>query len=293
VAYYNWTFGGACGYGWYGNAGAPPYMADVYGFPVIDFYVDSVPPYPPQPRAVAATTSSVSFTWDPVADRGDGAGQDYWAVGMDHYTSWLTVAGGAPKQLADSAAPRILTAAGLAAGQQVCVHVRAFDALGNGTGDQQACAQPIGAPPSPPPPPAPRIGVNPIPTGLAGLDSWFWLTPAPSSVTVGEQAGGYTYEVTSTPTQVTWSFGDGGGETRAAPEAFGLAYPRASPVTHTYQAHSSAGYPVAATVHWQVTWRALSGGQWIGPYSMPGVDVASGPTSYLVRQAQTEVTGVS
>ncbi len=105
VAYYNWTFGGACGYGWYGNAGPPPYMADVYGFPVIDFYMDSVPPYLPQPRAVAATTSSVSFTWDPVADRGDGAGQDYWAVGMDHYTSWLTVAGGAPKQLADSAAP--------------------------------------------------------------------------------------------------------------------------------------------------------------------------------------------
>ncbi len=110
---------------------------------------------------------------------------------------------------------------------------------------------------------------------------------------MGEQAGGYTYEVTSTPTQVTWSFGDGGGETRAAPEAFGLGYPRVSPVTHTYQAHSSAGYPVAATVHWQVTWRALSGGQWIGPYSMPGLDVASGPTSYLVRQAQTEVTGVS
>src|SRR5205823_3069772 len=38
IAYYNPTFGGQCGYGRYGYPSAPPYMADVVGFPVVDIY---------------------------------------------------------------------------------------------------------------------------------------------------------------------------------------------------------------------------------------------------------------
>ena len=90
IAYYNWTFGGQCGYGRYGSTASPPYMADVYGNPVIDIYVDAVPPNPPVPRATAVTTSSITFSWDAVSDRSDGAGADAWAVGMGGYDSWIT-----------------------------------------------------------------------------------------------------------------------------------------------------------------------------------------------------------
>jgi len=117
VAYYNWTFGGSCGIGYYGSDSPPPYMADVYGNPVVDIYVDSVPPESPAPRALSPTPTSVTFGWDPVSDRGDGAGADYFTVGMDHYRSWLTVGGGAAQQAADSDVPRQLTASGLGAGQ--------------------------------------------------------------------------------------------------------------------------------------------------------------------------------
>src|SRR5712692_3313725 len=133
IAYYNWTFGGQCGMGWFGGSNPPPYMADVYGNPVVDIYVASVPPNPPQPRAVAMTPSSVTFGWDAVSDRGDGAGPDYFAVGMGHYRSWLTVGAGAAQQVADTDTPRQLTAAGLGAGQSACVHVIAYDQLLNAT----------------------------------------------------------------------------------------------------------------------------------------------------------------
>ncbi|HYM97812.1 MAG TPA: hypothetical protein VET26_10950, partial [Candidatus Sulfotelmatobacter sp.] len=128
IAYYNWTFGGQCGLGSRGNAAPPPYMADQYGYPVVDIYVDSVPPYPPQPYVAQATPSSLTFTWDAVADRGDGSGTDYFAAGMDHYLSWLTLGGkSAPVQLASTATPRELEAAGMNQAENVCVHVQAFD----------------------------------------------------------------------------------------------------------------------------------------------------------------------
>ena len=98
IAYHNWTFGGQCGFGSYGKGSPPPYMADQYGYPVVDIYVDSVPPFNPQPYVAAMTPTSVAFTWNPVADRGDGAGPDYFMSGLDHYVSWLTF-GGRPDRL--------------------------------------------------------------------------------------------------------------------------------------------------------------------------------------------------
>src|SRR5207302_10301721 len=82
IAYYNTTFGGQCGLGTYGKLNPPPYMADVIGWPVTDIYVDAVPPYPPQPAVTAVTPSSVTFSWNPVADRGDGGGAGFWTAGM-------------------------------------------------------------------------------------------------------------------------------------------------------------------------------------------------------------------
>ncbi len=292
IAYYNWTFGGQCGLGWYGSYDPPPYMADVYGNPVLDIYVDSVPPYPPAPRVTGMSPTSVTFSWDPVSDRGDGAGQDYWEAGMDHYTSWITVDGGPPQQLADSKEPRSLTASGLSSGRTACVHVRAFDALANGTPDQQACATPVPPPPAPAPPPASQVWVNPSPVGLTGLDAWFWLQPAPRTVTAGVDAGGFHYEVTQTPQSVAWSFGDGATATYPAPAGYGAPYPSTSPVRHVYDRQSQAGYPVSATVTYALTYDVYSFGRWWrGGYPM-GSQTVAGPTLlYPVQQAQAEVVG--
>jgi hypothetical protein len=289
IAYYNWTFGGQCGLGRYGNTVPPPYMADVFGYPVADIYVDAMPPDPPQPRATAVTPGSVTFGWDPVADRGDGAGADYFASGMDHYASWLTVAGGPPEQRTDSGQPRSLTATGLAAGVAACVHVIAFDLLQNATPEQTACAQVLTPPPMPSPPPAPAIGVSPAPPGLAGLESWFWLTPAPAAVTTDLGRAGYQYRLTAAPKAVAWTFGDGATAALDTPAGGGQAYPARSTVTHAYDRHNAGGYRVTAVVSWSVSWSVLSGGTWFGPYQLGTLESPAAGLAYPVRQAQTEL----
>ena len=287
IAYYNWTFVGQCGWWW--GPRPPPFMADVYGNPVVDFYVDSVPPNPPAPRALSLTPSSVTFGWDAVSDRGDGEGADYFAVGMGHYRSWLTVGAGAAQQVADTDAPRQLTAAGLGAGLYACVHVIAYDKLQNATPEEQACAQVLPPPPMPSPPPAPAIGVNPGPPGLVGLDTWFWLAPSPAPVTIALGLAGYQYRLTASPASVAWTFGDSAAAMLDAPAGFGQAYPVRSTVTHVYDRHDATGYPVSAVVTWSVNWSVLSGGTWFGPYQLGTQTSSAASLGYPVRQAQTEL----
>ena len=135
IAYYNWTFGGQCGMGWYGRPLPAPYMADVDGYPVMDIYVDAVPPGDPQPRVGSVTPGSITFTWDPVADRGDGQGADYFSAGMGHYTFWSTINGRAAGSRRDSPTPLNLTIAATPA-DSVCVFIVAADKLGNATPPQ-------------------------------------------------------------------------------------------------------------------------------------------------------------
>ncbi len=285
IAYWNWTFDGQCG--WSSGWTPPPYMADVYGNPVVDIYVDSVPPDPPQPRIVAVTLSSVSFTWDPVSDRGDGSGADYFVAGMGGYDSWLTV-NGATQQRSATAQPRLLTASGLSGGQNACLHVIAKDRLGNATPEQVRCAQ-VAAPPAMPPPPlAGTVKVNPTPAGLTGLASWFWLDPAPRVHTVQLPDG---YRVTQTPASVIWSFGDGATLDLPMPAGAGTAYPQASTVQHTYERFSTAGYAVGATVSWDVTWTLATGASTLGPYALGTVRSTAASFRYPVEQAQAVLNG--
>src|SRR5258708_23223973 len=103
-------------------------MADEYGYAIVAIYVVSVPPCDPKRYVTAITSSSVSFTWDPVADRGDGAGRDYFVSGLDHYVSWLTAGDRRGRlQLATTSMPRIVSLAGMAPGESACVHVEAVD----------------------------------------------------------------------------------------------------------------------------------------------------------------------
>ena len=284
IAYYNWTFGGQCGLGWYGSPSPAPYMADVDGWPVVDVYVDSVAPPSPPVQVTALSPASVSFGWQPVADRGDGAGADLVTVGMGSYSSWVTVGSGTPIDRLVTASPVPVTVAA-APGQQVCLHVTAADLLGNTSPASVACATPAGTPPVPPPPAPAAVAANPVP-GLAGLAGWFWLQPSPATVTTLESAGGVSYRVVAQPVSADWTFGDGASLPGAG---FGLPYPQPSPVQHVFQAESASGYPVAASVNYQLEWWYQSGGAWSGPYPLGVQSVNATTLSYPVEQAQPEL----
>ena len=293
IAYYNPTFGGQCGLGAYGNGWAPPYMADVVGYPVVDIYVDTVPPWPPQPRVTAVTASSVTFTWDPVADRGDGGGQGYWAAGMAQspagYTAWATVNGGAQQQAGKTLAPRTVTVAGLNPGDNACVSVYATDAVGNSGTTQSACGQPLPPPPMPTfafPPTA--VHADPSPTGLTGFESWFWLDPQPAPVTATTSANGYQYTITAIPQSTSWSFGDGGTVQLAGAAGYGQPYPQPSTVAWTYQAQADP-YQVAAVETYAVSWTAQAGGVTYGPYPLGPTDGPPAELAYPVQQAEPEL----
>ncbi|HSS93100.1 MAG TPA: hypothetical protein VLR46_03815 [Candidatus Dormibacteraeota bacterium] len=291
IAYYNWTFGGECGMGRHRGAAPPPYMADQYGYPVVDIYVDSVPPPPPQPRVSHIGADSVAFTWDPVVDRGDGAGADYFAAGMDHYTSWVTLDGQSQRlQLLATAEPRTLTQAGMSQLDVACVHVQAFDRLQNASHEQVACSRAL-VPPAMPPwtELRARVVANPTASGLVGLESWFWLEPAPRAFTIQLTESAIDYSITATPSSADWTFGDGTVAGFMGAQAYGRVYPQPSSVTHVYEAHSQDGYLVQASVHYSMTWTASIAGRRTGPYPMDAMTQAAIPLRYPVQQAQPEL----
>jgi hypothetical protein len=291
IAYYNWTFGGECGIGRYGNGSPPPYMADEFGYPVVDIYVDSVPPPAPRPAVLRVATDSVAFTWDPVVDMGDGAGADYFVAGMDHYTSWVTMNGTTQQlQMVSTIEPRIVTQARMSPGDVACVHVQAFDKVGNASPERAACSRALAAPPMPGwAELAVRVAANPGGIGLVGLDSWFWLDPAPRVVTIHETSGGTDYAITATPVSATWDFGDGRGADLAGASAYGRPYPQPSTVTHVFEAHSQPGYRVQASVRYAVSWTAAGPGRDVETHPM-GVFVQTAvPLRYPVEQAQPEL----
>jgi hypothetical protein len=288
IAYYNWTFGGQCGIGSYGNGGPPPFMADQYGYPVVDIYVDSVPPYAPEPRITEMTTSSVAFTWDPVGDRGDGAGKDFFKAGMDHYTSWLTINGQAKRlQPATTTGPRTVAQVGMTSEDTACLHVVAFDKVQNHSAERITCAGPLAPPPMPSwSAPESRVVGNPLAPGLVGLDSWFWLAPTPSAMTAHERYRGIDYTVNALPAAAAWDFGDGARVHLWDPSGFGRPFPEQSSVTHSYEAHDQQGYRVTASIQYEVTWTASIEGHAAGPYSLGTISLDAEPLQYPVEQAQ-------
>jgi hypothetical protein len=236
----------------------------------------------------------VAFTWDAVADRGDGAGRDYFVAGMDHYVSWLTSNARSGKlQLAATPSPRVLQLDGMRAGETACVHVQAVDRLQNSTADQVQCAGALAPPPMPGwTPIQPQVEANPQGTGLVGLETWLWLAPSPTEMSIDEHAPGVDYQLTASPIDVEWAFGDGTTASYPGLSGFGRPYPESSPVAHTYQAHSKAGYRVGATVRYAVRWTALVAGRSFGPYGLGSVDVEARPMSYPMLQAQPELLAI-
>jgi hypothetical protein len=291
IAYFNWTFGGECGIGRYGSGSPPPYMADQYGYPVVDIYVDSVPPQTPQPRVLRVSSDSVTFTWDPVVDVGDGAGADYFVAGMDHYTSWVTMNGSSQQlQMHSTVEPTIVTQARMSPIDVACLHVQAFDKVGNASPEREACSRALATPPMPAwTELGVRIAANPAGIGLVGLDSWFWLDPTPHVVTVHEITGGTDYAITATPVSAAWDYGDGGVADLVGASAYGRPYPQPSNITHVFEAHSRLGYQVRASVRYAVTWTVTTPGRGVETHPMGMFVQAAIPLRYAVEQAQPEL----
>ena len=291
IAYYNWTFGGECGMGRHRNGSPPPYMADQFGYPVVDIYVDSVPPPAPRPRVSRVSTDLVAFTWDAVADLGDGAGIDYFVAGLDHYTSWITLNGGSQRlQFLSTTEPRTVTEARMSPVDVACLHVQAFDRVENASTEGVTCSRALAAPPMPRwMELARRVAANPEKIGLVGFETWLWLDPMPRVLTVQETDPGTVYSITATPISTAWDFGDGAIGNVAGSPGYGARYPQPSSIRHVFEAHNEDGYEVRASVRYAVTWSASTAGRIVGPYSMGTFEQPAVPLRYAVEQAQPEL----
>ena len=292
IAYYNPTFGGQCGMGAPGQANPPPYMADVYGYPVTDIYVDTTPPQVPQPFVSGLSLSSLTLSWNSVVDLGDGAGSDYFAVGLAGYTYWVTENGRPLIGPQSITAPTDLSFAGLSGADKICLFVNAYDKLGNTSAPGSVCSAPL-QPPSLASLslPVPEIAINPAPNGFAGIPTDYSMQPL-STVELSLASSGITYLITAVPSQVAWNFGDGDSVALPVPSGFGSPYPAPSSVTHQYQSALQSGYRVSATVTYQVYWQARLDGALSGPYSFGAVDGPPGTLIYPVLQVQPVVQSV-
>jgi hypothetical protein len=116
-----------------------------------------------------------------------------------------------------------------------------------------------------------RIETSPLPKGLTGADSWFWLDPAPKQEQVAVSLAGENVEVVADPT-VEWRFGDGvtldggGGVPYAPGPAPGEA------IRHVYGTRclpgdqgrnpyvlascGESGYRVEALIVWRISYQA-------------------------------------
>ncbi|GAA5110823.1 hypothetical protein GCM10025762_19140 [Haloechinothrix salitolerans] len=116
--------------------------------------------------------------------------------------------------------------------------------------------------------PTPTIAANPVGDQLVNLPTWMWLSSGWGPVSATASVPGVSVTATATPTSVTWSMGDGSTVTctgAGTPFRAGSDPKAPSPdCGHTYRTSSAkqAGqaFPVAATVHWTVTWAGAGQG---------------------------------
>lgn len=98
--------------------------------------------------------------------------------------------------------------------------------------------------------PGVSIGVAPSPTGLTGLNGWFWVAglPAAGAFTASANALGATISVKASPTSYVWNFGDA--TPSVATTTPGTPYPGpdgTGAIHHTYQSENRTGYPLSLT----------------------------------------------
>jgi hypothetical protein len=117
-----------------------------------------------------------------------------------------------------------------------------------------------------------RIDASPRLRGLTGAASWFWLDPAPSTEELTVSLAGETVTVSADPATIEWQFGDGTSLAGGPGRPYEPGAPPAGAVVRVYQTRclpgdqgrnpyvlagcGSTGYPVGATIVWQITFSA-------------------------------------
>jgi hypothetical protein len=143
-----------------------------------------------------------------------------------------------------------------------------------------------------------RIDVSPGRTGLTGVDSWFWLDPAPQPRQLSVSLGGETVNVNATP-EIEWRFGDGASLTGGAGIAYQPGVPPATAIRHVFQTRclpgdrgrypdalatcGTDGYTVEAVVRWRIDYDGS------GPVGVSGSlppRTTTSTTSYPVSEAR-------
>jgi hypothetical protein len=139
--------------------------------------------------------------------------------------------------------------------------------------------------------------------GLTGVHSWFWLAPAPRRERLSISLGGERVSVTAVP-GVAWRFGDGAALFGGAGRAYAPGPPPAGSIRHLYETRclpgdlgrnpyvlsscSTRGYPVAALVHWTITFEAS--GPIVASGSLPSRTTTTG-RAYPVSEARAFLVG--
>jgi hypothetical protein len=111
----------------------------------------------------------------------------------------------------------------------------------------------------------PGLQIAPSRVGLTGLDTYFWIAPAPRPIAAQARVPGVAVTARARPMQYVWTFGDGAHKVTSTP---GRPWTPARPgtIAHQYQARSR--YTVTVQIVWSATWR-IGSGQWrtLGTFS--------------------------
>jgi hypothetical protein len=125
--------------------------------------------------------------------------------------------------------------------------------------------------------PPPKIGINPRPTGLTGLDTWLWYE-GPAELQVSASIGPWTVTGTARVQDVVFEMGDG--RTARASEAGSEANPAARYVYET-----KGQYRVVATARWGADFVLTGPGLPPRPTPM-GVAVLRSSEDYPVQEVR-------
>jgi hypothetical protein len=151
-----------------------------------------------------------------------------------------------------------------------------------------------------------QIEASPSRGGLTGVDSWFWLDPAPQRTELSVSLGGETVRVVADP-DVEWRFGDGATLTGGPGVSYQPGAAPAEAIRHVYQTRclpgdqghnpyvlgscGQDGYAINAVVVWRISYEAA------GPVAQSGTLPArttESSTAYRVSESRAFlVSGVT
>ncbi|MEA2506956.1 MAG: hypothetical protein QOH48_1574 [Actinomycetota bacterium] len=108
----------------------------------------------------------------------------------------------------------------------------------------------------------PGLQISPSRVGLTGLDTYFWIAPAPRAIAAQASVPGVAVTARARPVQYVWKFGDGAPKVTSTP---GRPWTPAHPGTIAHQYQTRSRYRITVQIIWRATWRigSVSGAPWV------------------------------